>query len=377
MAAYPRTSQSQYLDLDPETSSEEGEPFDPLEDPWTAPLFTSVNHAVNANASLRKQNLTPAGMEPSSSIGATQQLSFAKPLAVRVVTWNLNEALPTDVDIRRVVGEGLGVHSDVVVVASQEGVAAATWSKALTAAIETAGMQLVKVAICAMGKINLAVFATNEAIGQFVEVKTSTVATGVGNVMANKGGVGIMLTHVGGARLLFVGAHLAAHQDEVKARNDSAKRILAKLRFDGLGSADADAVVFAGDLNYRVEANRRVVDMLLGDYDKQLALEIMRRNDQLARAKEESRSMALAPFGEGFLGFPPTYKFDRKTDRYDTSSKARVPSWTDRILFAPDGGGVWKLNSYTSIDACKHSDHRPVTAAFTLALPMKAAAAAA
>ena len=116
MAAYPRTSQSQDLDLDPETSSEEGEPFDPLEDPWTAPLFTSVNHAVNANASLRKQNLTPAGMEPSSSTGATQQLSFAKPLAVRVVTWNLNEALPTDVDIRRVVGEGLGVHSDVVVV---------------------------------------------------------------------------------------------------------------------------------------------------------------------------------------------------------------------------------------------------------------------
>ena len=32
--------------------------------------------------------------------------------------------------------------------------------------------------------------------------------------------------------------------------------------------------------------------------------------------------------------FPPTYKFDAGSDRYDTSRKKRSPAWTDRVLFA-------------------------------------------
>ena len=74
-------------------------------------------------------------------------------------------------------------------------------------------------------------------------------------------------------------------------------------------------------------------------------------------------------FGEGEIKFPPTFKFDAGTDRYDTSSKKRVPSWTDRILFKTLPG-VKKESllqrEYGCIPAMKASDHRPVYARFQL-----------
>lgn len=56
----------------------------------------------------------------------------------------------------------------------------------------------------------------------------------------------------------------------------------------------------------------------------------------------------------------PTYKFDIGTDRYDTSEKARIPAWTDRIL--RKGTNIRQL-SYDSAPL-KFSDHRPVYATF-------------
>lgn len=62
------------------------------------------------------------------------------------------------------------------------------------------------------------------------------------------------------------------------------------------------------------------------------------------------------------INFAPTYKFDAGTDRYDSSTKQRVPSWTDRILWKRDQGirGV----NYDSVRSLKTSDHRPVVAQF-------------
>lgn len=119
--------------------------------------------------------------------------------------------------------------------------------------------------------------------------------------------------------------------------------------------------------------------------------------------RERVAGRAFSGYLEGAILFPPTFKYDRGSDQFDTSSKARPPAWTDRILYnmavraepaiqAPtvtvDGitaplshshdvlgthkntsasGPLWgpelDLKKYYSIDA-RHSDHRPVCAEF-------------
>lgn len=50
------------------------------------------------------------------------------------------------------------------------------------------------------------------------------------------------------------------------------------------------------------------------------------------------------------------------SDIYDTSSKRRIPSWTDRILYK-DNPQV-ELVSYFCAQEVRLSDHRPVYASF-------------
>jgi hypothetical protein len=119
--------------------------------------------------------------------------------------------------------------------------------------------------------------------------------------------------------------------------------------------------VFLGDLNYRVEGNRRAVDVLL----ERGMLDVMRANDQLRI--ERSAGRAFAGWSEGEIGFPPTYKVDRGTaNTYDTSKKQRVPSWTDRVMWRTAGGGAVTCpdgaDVYTSVKGVLTSDHLPVVA---------------
>eukprot|EP00127_Corallochytrium_limacisporum_P006459 Clim_evm2s228 gene=Clim_evmTU2s228 len=88
-----------------------------------------------------------------------------------------------------------------------------------------------------------------------------------------------------------------------------------------------DRVCWFGDMNYRVDGSRKIVDAVI----RNGMLEVLHANDQLR--KEMRRGRVLQGFQEGELLFAPTYKFDNGTDIYDTSKKCRIPSYTDRILF--------------------------------------------
>jgi hypothetical protein len=68
---------------------------------------------------------------------------------------------------------------------------------------------------------------------------------------------------------------------------------------------------------------------------------------------------------EHSINFPPTYKFDLNSDEYDTSAKARTPSWTDRILYKSNSELAWECLHYSSVSSIRSSDHRPVHAIFT------------
>lgn len=155
-----------------------------------------------------------------------------------------------------------------------------------------------------------------------------------------------------------------------------------------------DRVVWAGDLNYRINAPRPVADLLLSKgmhevllNNEQLSLERGRDRDREEMIKiregggaggDGDRRGLFSGYSEGPLNFRPTYKFDTGTDTYDTSSKQRVPAWTDRILYS--GAGACKkgegevgastsgmqLRAYRSVGELKTSDHRPVLASFVM-----------
>lgn len=78
------------------------------------------------------------------------------------------------------------------------------------------------------------------------------------------------------------------------------------------------------------------------------------------------QDMLFSLFQEGKIRFKPTYKYDVRSQEYDTSKKQRVPAYCDRIL--------WKRNlsiiqiNYTSIDQIDFTDHRPVVGYFQLSI---------
>ena len=62
--------------------------------------------------------------------------------------------------------------------------------------------------------------------------------------------------------------------------------------------------------------------------------------------------------------FKPTYKLDKQQDTYDSSSKRRIPGWTDRIFYKSKTSTRVTCLSYNAEFDLKTSDHRPVYASF-------------
>ncbi|KAF8069645.1 INPP5B [Scenedesmus sp. PABB004] len=137
------------------------------------------------------------------------------------------------------------------------------------------------------------------------------------------------------------------------------------------GTAGADVVFWVGDLNYRINGNARAVAYLL----RTRLHEVLHANDQLRLQQHKGR--VFEGFTEGRIHFPPTFKFVPGSNAY---ADARVPSWTDRILWrvpprSPDAAGrggppaprVAQLY-YASVPAVTSSDHKPVVGGFEVAL---------
>ncbi|KAM3199587.1 type I inositol polyphosphate 5-phosphatase 12-like isoform X1 [Capsicum annuum] len=139
--------------------------------------------------------------------------------------------------------------------------------------------------------------------------------------------------------------------------------------------AEADMVIFCGDLNYRLfgisydEAR---------DFVSQRCFEWLREKDQL-RA-EMKAGKVFQGMREAIIRFPPTYKFDKGKPGlggYDSGEKKRIPAWCDRVLYrdsraAPSMKCSLQCPVAASIlqyDACMEvtdSDHKPVRCKFNV-----------
>lgn len=84
--------------------------------------------------------------------------------------------------------------------------------------------------------------------------------TGIGGVVANKGGL-VCKLNFAGTTLCFVSSHLAAHSHKLKQRNDNCQEILretGRLAANHLDAASQfDHVFWLGDLNYRIDLNSK------------------------------------------------------------------------------------------------------------------------
>jgi len=186
--------------------------------------------------------------------------------------------------------------------------------------------QLIKSEV--MGSLHLAIFINKECSSHIKNAKAYNVKTGVANVMTNKGAIGISL-QFDALTFLFVNSHLTAYQKKVSYRNDDYKRITKGLHMNiNYNNYDQsyDYIFWFGDLNYRINGIRSIVDKLI----KENQLEVLLANDQLRI--EKSKGNAFNTFSEAPITFRPTYKFDVYTKNYISNEASDYSSFTDTYL---------------------------------------------
>lgn len=221
------------------------------------------------------------------------------------------------------------------------------------------------------GQMRLVVFVRDDAEKAISEVENDSEATGVGHVMANKGGLCISFKFWD-TGICFVNCHFAAHDGQCETRNGNYRQIASSLKV-GLQSMDLlnqfHHVFWLGDLNYRLDFDKldekpltperrfwsTIVKEIHGNEWKELL-----QYDELRREKNACR--VLSGFKEGEITFPPTFKLQRDfLDHYD---QKRMPAWCDRVLWKTLQGCQSHVTAYTSAPSILTSDHKPVGASF-------------
>ncbi|KAG2498827.1 hypothetical protein HYH03_003020 [Edaphochlamys debaryana] len=179
----------------------------------------------------------------------------------------------------------------------------------------------------------------------------------------------------------------------------------------GPGLADAAALVWAGDFNYRINSNYDDVCKRAAAGDFAALYEMDQCRLQMKDGKVFRGLYEGIPLG--FPVFVPTYKFDKQEPvvgldqfmaaggfgalgynggrpllklPYDTSEKKRVPAWTDRIFFRGSRAGTLDVaeeevkvsvgapEDYNCCLEVNDSDHKPVYALLQVELPAYAQA---
>lgn len=195
--------------------------------------------------------------------------------------------------------------------------------------------------------------------------------------------------------LSFVCAHLTAHAPKLQRRIDDYRHITGSLLFPPLPNStssqpttiyDTSHMFFFGDLNFRLDIpqthalhGHKQITELASALDHSKFREEIKEYDQLLI--EKRKGTVFQGLREGrFWDFKCTYKYIQgEVNRYRylispsfpnyrsltrPHSTKRVPSWTDRILYAshldspqqPDTTAITNL-LYTSVPSYTTSDH--------------------
>ena len=214
------------------------------------------------------------------------------------------------------------------------------------------------------------------------KIFTHSEGTGAFGMAPNKGGNVARIVVGGTTSITFIATHLAAHMKYDEVRDLNAMQVINNARF-GEKMIDADAqshhTIWMGDLNYRIDLGLTSADenKVLRVDNKERFEEVQtllkeKQFDKLYAADQLKNSIengkAFTGFKEAPIEFPPTFKV-RRQDGYEYNPQ-RVSSWCDRILYKslPSCEGNIVVKSYEAISKSSTSDHKPVRAAFEIAL---------
>lgn len=239
------------------------------------------------------------------------------------------------------------------------------WTNELTHLLSKLGY--VRIKTTRLVGIILNIFVRRELLTHVRYSIENWVRLGCFGFWGNKG-ANICTLNIGGLNLCFINSHLSAHEYQRSKRQEEYLAILANQKtiisnnLEKIILKDDYQFIF-GDLNFRIEG-------LPIDYVKELIqkkeYERLLDFDQLRNSMNQQE--CFKKYKEKQIDFPPTYKFDQNTNRYDTSTKKRVPSWCDRILHKTDTKDKAFINcdqlSYNHIPEYNQSDHKPVFALF-------------
>ncbi|KAI0829199.1 DNase I-like protein [Trametes gibbosa] len=218
------------------------------------------------------------------------------------------------------------------------------------------------------------IFVKNAERIRLKHTALTTVKRGMGGRYGNKGAI-IGRFVVDDTSVCFINCHLAAGQHHVRQRNRDIQDIVEDDTLhaqpdeliayinggDGSMVLDHEIVFMNGDMNYRIDQRREAVVASINAGD----LEHLVIHDQLRKEMKFNRAFRARTFSEGPLNFVPTYKYDRRSDEWDSSEKARAPAWCDRVLWrslVPER--VTQLH-YRRWEP-NVSDHRPISSAFRI-----------
>ncbi|NXB50007.1 PI5PA phosphatase, partial [Leucopsar rothschildi] len=312
---------------------------------------------------------------------------------ITVVTWNVGTAMPPN-DVTSLLHLNTGETNDVDMIAIGLQEVNSKINKRLKDALFTdqwselfmdvlSPFHFILVSTVRMQGVILLVFAKYYHLPFLHDIQTDCTRTGLGGYWGNKGGVSVRLS-IFGHMVCFLNCHLPAHLEKAEQRKEDFATILHMQQFEGPvanGILDHDLVFWFGDLNFRIES----LDICFVKYaiDSNVLSQLWEK-DQLNIAR--STWPVLRGFQEGPLNFPPTFKFDVGTNKYDSSAKKRKPAWTDRILWkikSPSKGlgtgGHQPSQGVLSVSQlcyCSHmeytvSDHKPVAAIFAVQFASK------
>ncbi|XP_055432944.1 inositol polyphosphate 5-phosphatase K isoform X2 [Bubalus kerabau] len=308
-------------------------------------------------------------------------------LSIHVVTWNVASAAPPP-DLSDLLQlNNLNLNLDIYVIGLQElncGIMSLLsdtafedpWSSYFMDVLSP--LSFVKISSVRMQGLLLLIFAKYQHLPFIQVLSTKSTPTGLFGYWGNKGGVNIFLK-LYGYYVSIINCHLPPHMANNDQRLEHFDRILEMQNFetqDTPNILDHDLILWFGDMNFRIEdfglhfVRESIKNQRYSDLWEKDQLSIAKRHDPLLRE-----------FQEGSLLFPPTYKFDKNSNNYDTSEKKRKPAWTDRILWrlkrqsqtdfqTPTLSAPFALflRSYVSHMVYTISDHKPVTCTFDLEL---------